>query len=112
MFPFVQFKTDQERQEWAQAQPAIRLVVVILSVVRALFVGQNTVVTAVIDEEGGHKPNGMHPKGRAMDLRVHELTATQKSWWLQAAQLLVAPLGGQALLEVAGTPNEHLHVSV
>ena len=85
----------------------------ILEVLKRLVQGYPFDVTITSAADGEHSgPADPHHTGEAFDLRVHGLTAAQKSLLLHDLQagLYREPRQFYAVLEAPETPNEHIHV--
>lgn len=107
-----QFKSEQERREFDQLSFAVQLLAYLLGLAHLLIAGRPMVITAVVDQDGGHSPTGLHPKGRAIDIRAKDKDPTQKGEFWSVVKVLVGLLGGRPLWEDRGSDNEHFHVGV
>jgi hypothetical protein len=104
------YKTKAIRNEFGQLTPIMQLFVYGLAALFWVISGKTQVVTALI--AGGHDPNGLHPLGRAVDLRSKHLSNWAKQRCLSAAKGVIGLFGGVAILEASGTDNEHFHIQV
>ena len=107
-----QFKTEQERQEFDRLTFTVQLLAYLLGLAHLVIAGKPMVITAAIDANGGHSPTGMHPKGRAFDVRAKDKNDAQKGEFWSVVKVLVGLLGGRPLWEDRGSDNEHFHIGI
>ncbi len=80
--------------------------ITIWSVWEQLFPGRPCVITATTN--GTHKNGSLHGKGRALDIRTHQLSVVEGKLFLAKVK---SALGWEwdVLLEYPGEEREHLH---
>lgn len=98
------------RNELGQLTGLTTVALYVCAVAHWLICGRPMLVTALVG--GPHAPEGLHPLGRAFDVRTKDTEQWAKSRFVSCAGSLASLCGGLALLEGEGTANEHLHVQI
>jgi|ETNmetMinimDraft_35_1059890.scaffolds.fasta_scaffold02434_1 hypothetical protein len=106
----LEYKTRAIRNEFGRLTTVMQLLTYIIAVIYRFVTGRAMVVTAII--EGPHDPSGLHPLGRAIDVRSNTLTKRQKEEFETIISFFSGIFGGFAFLESPGEEQEHYHIQI
>lgn len=94
-------------------QPEMYFALGVAAGVHRVLFGKDLVVTSLLD--GKHNCGSLHPKGLAADLRVIDLTESERYSFFAALKLRLEPMGYDVVWEggVGATPattGAHIHI--